>query len=182
MTSNSWWRSLGGILGNSPKGRRVGETQGMRLLSRGSVQFSWLVMSESLWPHGLQHAMLPCPSLTRGACSNSYLSSQWCHPTIYSSVIPFSSCLQSFRVSGSFIMSQLFTSGDQSIGASASASVFPVNIQDWFPLGWIDLILLQSKGLSRIFSSTSVQKHQFFATYLSLWSSSHIHTWLLEKP
>ena len=167
MTSNSWWRRLGGILGNSPKGRRVGETQGMRLLSRGSVQFSWLVMSESLWPHGLQHAMLPCPSPTPRAYSDSCPSHQWCHPTISSSVVHFSH-LQSFSASASFPMSQYFTSGDQSTGVSASTSVLSVNIQYWFPLGLTGLISLQSKGLSRVFSNTTVLKHQFFSTQLSL--------------
>ena len=146
-----------------------------------SVQFSRSIMSDSLLPHGLQHTRLPCPSPTPGTCSNSCPSSRWCHPTILSSVVPFS-CLQSFQASGSFPMSQFFTSGDQSIGASASASVLPMNIQGWFPLGLTDRISLQSKGLSRVFFNTTVQKHQFFGTQLSLWSNSHIHTWLLEKP
>ena len=106
--------------------------------------------------------------------------SQWCHPTISSSAIPFSSCLQSFLASGSFPMSQFFASGLQSIGASAS--VLPMNIQDWFPLGWTGWISLQSKGLSRVFSNTTVQKHQLVSAQLSLYSNSHIHTWLLEKP
>ena len=145
-------------------------------------QFSRSVMSDSLRPHGLQDARLPCPSPTPRACSNSCPSSWWCHPTISSSVIPFSSRFHSFLASGSFPMSQFFTSGGQSIGASASASVLPMNIQDWFPLGLIGWISLQSKGLSRVFSNTTVQKHQFFSTDLSLWSNSHIHTWLLEKP
>ena len=145
-----------------------------------SVQFSRSVMSSFVWPHGLQHARLPCPSPTPGACSNSCPLSWWCHPTTLSSVIPFSSCLQSFPASGAFPMSQLFTSGGQSIGASAS--VLPMHIQDWFPLGWIGWISLQSKGLSRVFSNTTVQKHQFFGAQFSLWSNSHIHTWLLEKP
>ena len=131
-------------------------------------QFSRSVDSDSLRPHGLQHARLPCPSPTPGACSNSCLSSCWCHPTISSSVIPVSSCLQSFPGSGSFPMSQFFTSGGQSIGVSASASVHPMNIQDRFPSGWIGWIYLQSKGLSRVSSSTTVQKHQFFGTQLSL--------------
>ena len=135
----------------------------------------------SLWPHGLQHARLPCSSPTPGACSNSCPLSWWCHPTILSSVIPFSSCFQSFPASGSFPMSQLFISGGQSIGASASASVLPMCIQGWFSLGLTGLISLQSKGLLRVFSNTSVQKHQFFSTQLSLWSNSYIHTWLLEK-
>ena len=120
------------------------------------------VVSDSLRPHGLQHARLPCPSSTPRAYSNSCLSSQWCHPTISSSVIPFSSCLKSFPASGSFPMSQFFASGGQNIGASASASVLSMNIQDWFPLGLIGLISLQSKGLLRVFSNTTVQKHQCF--------------------
>ena len=130
----------------------------------------------------LQHARLPRPSPTPGAYSNSYSSSQWCHPTISSLVVPFSTCLQSFPASGSFPMSQFFTSGGQSIGVSASASIFPMNIQDWFPLGLTGLISLQSKGLSKVFSITTVQKHQFFSTQLSLWPYSHIHTRPLEKP
>ena len=133
-----------------------------------SVQFSCSVVSNSLWPHGLQHARLPCPSTTPGACSNLCPLSQWCHPTISSSVVPFSSCLQSFSASRSFPMSQFFASGGQSIGVSASASVLPMNIQDWFPLGLTSLISSQSKGLSRVFSNTTVQKHQFFGTQLSL--------------
>ena len=127
-----------------------------------SVQFIHSVMSDSLWPHGLQHARPPCPSPTPRVYSNSCPLSQWWHPTISSSAVPFSSHLQSFPASGSFPMSQLFTSGGQSIGVSASASVLPMNTQDWSPLGWTDLISLQSKRLSRVFSSTEVQKHQFF--------------------
>ena len=117
-----------------------------------------------------------------GACSNSCPSSQWCHQIITSSVVPFSSCLQSFPTSGSFPVSQFFSLGGQSIGVSASTSVLPMNIQDWFRLGCIGWISLQSKGLSRVFSNTTVQKHQFFGAQLSLWSNSHIHTWLLENP
>ena len=147
-----------------------------------SVQFSCSIVSDSLRPHGLQHARLPCPSPSPRACSNSCPLSQWCHPTISSSVDPFSSCLQSFPASGSFQMSQLFTSGGQSIGVSASASVLPVNIQDWFPLGLTGWISLRSKGLSRVFSNTTVWKHTFFGSQLSLWSNSHIHRWPLEKP
>ena len=146
------------------------------------VQFSHSVMSDSSWPHELQHVRLPCPSSTPRACSNSCPSSRWCHPTISSSVIPFSSCLQSFPTSGSLPMSQFFTSDGQSIGVSASASVLPMNIQDWFLLGWTDWISLLSKGLSRVFSNTTVQKHQFFHAQVSLWSDSHMHTWPLEKP
>ena len=133
-----------------------------------SVQFSRSVTSDSLRPHGLQHARPPCPSPTTRVYSNLCPSSRWCHPAISSSVIPFSSCPQSFPASGSFPVSQFFASGGQSIGVSASASVLPMNIQDWFPLGWTGWISLQSKGLSRVFSSTTVQKHQFFGAQLSL--------------
>ena len=126
-----------------------------------------------------KHTRLPSPSPTPRACSNSCPSSWWCPPTILFSVVPFSSQLQSFPASGSFQMSQFFASGG-SIGVSASASVLPMNIQDWFPLGLIGWISLQSKGLSRVFSNT-IQKHQFFSAQLSSWSNSHIHTWLLEK-
>ena len=132
-----------------------------------SVQFS-SVVSESLRPYGLQYARLPCPSPAPEACSNSCPLSQWCHPTISSSVFPFSSCLQSFPASGSFPMSQFFAPGGQSIGVSVSASVLPMNIQDWPPLGWTGWISLQYKGLSRVFSNTTVQKHQFFGAQLSL--------------
>ena len=138
-------------------------------LSCAFLLFSLKVVSDSLQPHGLQHTRLPCPSLSTWVCSNSCLLSQWCHPTISSSVVPFSSCLQSFTASGSFTMSQFFASGGQSIRASASASVLPVNIQDWFLLGWTGCISLQSKVLSRVFSSTTVQKHQFFSIQPSLW-------------
>ena len=138
------------------------------------------VMSDSLQPHRLQHTRL-CPSPTPRAYSSSCPSTRWCHPTTSFSVVPFS-CLQSFPASGSFPMSQLFTSGDHNIGVSASASVLPMNIKDWFPLELTGLIALQSKGLSRVFSNTTVQKHQFFGAQLSLWSNSHIHTWPLEKP
>ena len=151
------------------------------LCKRNSVLFSHSVVSDSLQPHGLHHTRLPCPPPTPRAYSNSCPSSQWCHPIISSSVVPFSSCLQSFPASGSFPMSQFFSSGGQSIGASASASVLPMNMQDWFPLRLSGLIL-QSKGLSRVFSSTIIQKHQFFGTQPSLWSNSRNHTWLLEKP
>ena len=132
-----------------------------------SVQFSWLVVSDSLWPHGLHHAKPPCPSPTLRIYSNSCPLCWWCHPTISSSVIPFSR-LHSFPASGSFQMSQFFTSGGQSIGVSALASVLPMNIQDWFLLRWTGWISLQSKGLSRVFSNTTVQKHQFFGSQLSL--------------
>ena len=147
-----------------------------------SVQFSHSVMSKSLQPHGLQHPRPSWTSPTPGAYSNSCPSSRWCHPTILSSVIRFTSCLQSFPESGSFPVGQFFASGGQSIRASALASVLPMNIQHWFRLGLTGLISLQSKGLSRVFSNTTVQKHQFFSAQLSLWSNSHIYTWLLEKP
>ena len=127
------------------------------------------------------YARLPCPSPSPRACSNSYPFSQWCHPTISSSVVPFFSCLQFFPVSGSFLMSWFFASGDQGIGVSASASVLPMNVQYWFPLGWTGWISLQSKGLSREIFNTTIQKHQFFGAQPSLQSNSHIHTWLLKK-
>ena len=152
------------------------------LWAHGPVQFSCSVMSDSLQSCRLQHTRLPCPSPTPGAYSNSWPLHWWYHPTISPSVVCFSSHLQSFPASGSFPMSQFFASGDQSIGVSASASVLPMNIQDWFPLGLTGWISLQSKGLSRVFSNNTVQKHQFFSTQHSLWSNSHIHTWLLEKP
>ena len=133
-----------------------------------SAQLSCSVVSESLWSHGLQQARPPCPSPPPGVYSNSRPSSQWCYTTISSSVVPFSSHLQSFPASGSFPMSPFFASGGQSIGVSASKSVLPINIQDWFPLGWTGWISLQSKGLSKVFSNTVVQKHQFFCTQLSL--------------
>ena len=135
----------------------------------------------TLRPHGQQHARLPCLSSSPRAYSKSYPSSRWCHPTISSSLIPFSSHLQSFPASRSFQMSQFFTSGGQSTGVSAPASLLPMNIQDWFPLGGTGWISLQAKGLSRVFSIT-VQKHQFFSAQPSLWSSSYIHSWLLDKP
>ena len=133
-----------------------------------SVQFSHSVMSDSLRPHESQYARPPCPSPTPGIYPNPNPSSRWCHPAISSSVIPFSSCPQSFPASGSFPMNQLFTSGGQNIGVSASESVLPMNNQDWPPLGWTGWISLQSKGPSRVFSNTTVQKHQFFCTQLSL--------------
>ena len=144
--------------------------------------FSRSVMSGSLWLHELQYARHLCPSPSPGACSNSCPLSQWCHPTISSPFVPFSSSLHFFQASASISMSRLSASGGQSIGASASASVLPMNIQDWFPLGLTGLISLKSKGLSRVFSNTTVQKHQFLGAQLSLWSNSCIHTWLLEKP
>ena len=146
-----------------------------------SVQFSRSVVSDSLWPHELQHARPPCPSPTSGVYPNSYPSSQWYHPAISSSVIPFS-CPQSLPASESFPMSQLFAWGGQSTGVSASASVPTMNTQDWSPLEWTGWISLQSKGLSTVFCNITVQKHQFFGAQLSSQSNSHIHTWPLEKP
>ena len=139
-------------------------------------------MSNSLWLHGLQHSRPPYSSPTPGVYSNSCPSSRWCHPTISSSIVPFSSHLQSFPASESFPMSQFFISGGQSIGVLTSIWVLPMKIQVWFPLGWTGWISLQSKELSRVFSNTTVQKHQFFSVQLSLLFNSHIHTWLLEKP
>ena len=143
------------------------------------VHFSCSVMSNSLWPHGLQCARLPCPSPAPGVHPNPCPSSQWCHPTISSSVVAFS-CLWSFPASVSFQMSQFFTSGGQSTEVSASTSVLPMNLQDWYPLGWTGWISLQSKGLSRVFSNTTVQKYQFLGIELSLWYNCHITS--LEKP
>ena len=136
--------------------------------------FSLSVVSDSLWLHGLQDARLPCPS---SGCSNSCPSSQWCLPTVLSSVIPFSSCFQSFPASGSFPTSQFFPSGGRGIGASALASLIPMNIQGWCPLGLTGWIFLQSRELSRVFSNTTVQKHNFFGAQLSLRPNSHIHTY-----
>ena len=143
------------------------QNEGSRIVCN-SHQFSCSVVSDSLWPHGLQHARPPCPSPTPGVYWNSCPLSRWHHPTISSSIVPFSSCPQSFPASGSFPMSQLFASHGQSIGASASASVPPMYTQDWSPLGWTGWISLQSKGLLRVFSNTTVQKHQFFGAQLSL--------------
>ena len=148
---------------------------------KSQFNLSRSVVSDSLWPHGLQYARLPCPSPTPRVYSNSCPLSRWCHPTTSSSAVPFSSCPQSFPASGSLQMSQLFASGGQSIGVSTSASVLPMNTQDWSPLGWTGWISLQSRGLSRVFSNT-VQKHQFFSSQVSSQSNSHIHTWPLEKP
>ena len=142
--------------------------------------FSCSIMSDSLRPHGLQHAMLLCLSPSPGASSNLCSLSWWCHPTISPSVAPFSSCPQSFPVS--FPLNQLFTSGGQSTGVSASTSVLPMNNKDWSPLEWTGWISLQSKGLSRVFSNTTVQKHQFLDAQLSLWSNFLIHAQPLEKP
>ena len=146
-----------------------------------TVQFSLSVVSDSLWPQEWQHARPPCPSPIPGVYSNSCPLSRWCHLAISSSVVPFSSCPQSLPVSGSFPMSQLFTWGGQSIRVSVSASVLPMDTQDLSPLRWTGWISLQSKGLSRVFSNTTVQKHQLFGTQHSSQSNSHIHTWPLEK-
>ena len=144
--------------------------------------FSHPVMSDSLWLHGLQPARPPYPSLSPGVCQSSCPFHQWCHPAISASeaLIPF--CPQSFPALGTFSISWLFVSGDQNTGTSAYASVLPMSIQSWFPLKLPGLISSLSKELSGVFSNTTVQKHQFFGTQLSLWSNSHIHTWLLEKP
>ena len=147
-----------------------------------SFQFSRSVVSDSLQPHESQLARPPYPSPTPGIHSDSCPSSPWCHPAISSSVVPFSSCPQSLPASGSFQMSQCFTWGGQSTGVSALASFLPKNTQGWSPLEWTDWISLQSKGLSRVFSNTTVQKHQFFSAQPSSQSKSHIHTWPLEKP
>ena len=149
---------------------------------KGSVQFSRSVVSNSLRPHESQHARPPCPSPAPGVHSGLHPLSQWCRPAISSSVVPFSSCLQSLPASESFPMSQLFAWGGQSTGASALASFLPKKSQGWSPLEWTGWISLQSKGLSRVFSNTTVQKHQFFGTQPSSQSNSHIQTWPREKP
>ena len=152
-------------------------------LRQYSLQFSPVASrAHSLRPHESQHTTPPCPSPTPGVHSNPCPSSRWCHPAISSSVIPSSSCPQSLPAPGSFSMSQLFAWGGWSIGVSALASVLPINTQDWSPLGWTGWISLQSKGLSRVFSNTTVQKHQFFGAQPSSQSNSPIHTWPLEKP
>ena len=147
-----------------------------------SVQFSCSVVSDSLWPHESQHVRPPCPSSTPGVHSDSHPSSQWCHPAISSSVVPFSSCPQSLPASESFPMSQLFGWGGQSTGVSALASFPSKKSQGWSSSEWTGWISLQSKGLSRVFSNTTVQKHQFFSTQPSSQSNSLIHTWPQEKP
>ena len=156
--------------------------KGLSILFTYSVQFSCSVKADSLSPHGLQHTKLSRPSSTHRVCANSCPQSQWCHPTSCPLLSPSPPAFNLFQCQGLFPTSQFFTSGDQSSGASASASVLPMNTQDWFPLGLTGLISLQSKRLSRVFSNTTVQKHQFFGSQLSLWPNSHIHTWLLEKP
>ena len=162
MDRGAWWTTAHGVT----KSRTHVSTYSLRSFS--SVQFSHSVMSDPSWPHKLQHARPPCPSPTPGVYPNSCPLSRWCHLTISSSVIPFSSCPQSLPASESFPMSQLFAWGGQNIGVSASASVLSMNTQDWSPLGWTGWISLQSKGLSRVFSNTTVQKHQLFCAQLSL--------------
>ena len=169
------------LVGYSPQGHRV-EHDWVTNIQFSWVDFSCSVMSDSLLLHGLQHARPPCPWSTPGAYSNSCPLSWWCHPVMSSSVVLFSSCPQSLPASESFPMSQLFAWGGQSTGVSALASFLPKNTQGRSPLEWTGWIPLQSKGLSRVFSNTTVQKHQFFGTQLSSESNSHIHTWQLEKP
>ena len=147
-----------------------------------SIQFSYSAVKNSLRPHEPQHTRPPCPSPTSGVYSNSCPLSQWCHPIISSSVVPFSSCPQTFPASGSFQMNQLFTSGGQNIGVSASTTVLPLSTQDWSPLRWTGWISLQSREFSRVFSNTTVQKHQLFSAQVSLKFNSHIQTWPLAKP
>ena len=173
---------MGQLLGLWQEGRHLRSSEDMSMGTYSSVQFSHSVVSDSLRPHELQHARPPCPSPIPGVHSNSHPSSWWCHPAISSSVVPFSSCPHSLPASESFPMSQFFAWGGQSTGVSALASFLSKNIQDWFPLEWTSWFSLQSKGPSRFFSNTTVQKHQFFGAQLSSQSNSHIHTWLLEKP
>ena len=156
--------------------------QKLKYRNTSSVQFSRSVVSVSLWPHESQHARPPCLSPTPGVHSDSHPSSWWCHPAISSSVVPFSFCPQSLPASESFPMSQLFAWGGQSTGVSALASFLPKNTQGWSPSEWTGWISLQSKGLSRVFSNTTLQKHQFFSAQPSSQSNSHIHTWPLGKP
>ena len=153
-----------------------------RIISMWTYTFSNEIVSDFLRTHGLKHSRLPCPSPSPRVCANSCLLSLWCHPTISSSVIPFSSSPQSFPAWVSLPVSWLFASDGQSIGVSALVSILPMNIQGCFPLGLTGLISLLSKGLSRVFSSTTIWKHEFFGIQLSLWSNSNILTWLLEKP
>ena len=196
MESVLWWNSL---KTHMPRCKVAGELVSQACVEMGmAVDRDWWsmtlsspslsllfcnqkVVSNSLRPHGLWQARLPCPSPSPGVCSNSCPLSQWCHPIVSFCVVPSSSCPQSFPASEFFLVSWLFSSGGQSIGASVSASVLPMNIQGWFPLGLTGLISLLSRGLSRLFSITTVRKHQLFSAQPSLWSNSHIHTWLLEK-
>ena len=172
------WTSLNQLSTNFHIKQQISTMQNRNYFQVSSVTQLCL----TLRPHGLQHDRPQCPSPTPEAYSNSCPLSRWCHPAIPSSVVPFSFNHESFPASGSFQMSQFFTSGGQSSAISASASVLPMNVQDWFPLGWTGWISLLSKGLSRVFSNTTVQKHQFFGAQLSLQSNSQIHTWLLERP
>ena len=173
LIASKYWRNIFSMSSAIPS---------IMAIDMASVQFSRLRVSDFLRPHGLQHARILCLSPTPRACSNSCPTRRWCHPHIASSVVTFSFCPQYFPASGSLPVTHFFASGDQNTGVSVSASVLPMNIQDWFPLGWSLWIFLQSKELPRIFSNTKVQKHQFFGAQLSLESKSHIHTWLLEKP
>ena len=170
------------ILFNLPMKMATVVSDKERIRFPSSVQFSCSVMSDSLWSHGLQHARPPCPLPTPGVYSNSCPLSWWCHPTISSSVIPVSYCLQYCPASGSFFKWVSSSHQVAKVLVSASTSVLPMNIQDWFSLGWTGWIFLWFKGLSRVFSNTTVQKHQFFSVQLALYSNSHIHTWTLEKP
>ena len=191
MTQNLYTKGHSNISHNSPKVKitQISISWYMEKYSLyfqnevfSSVQFSHSVVSDSLWPHESQHARLPCPSPTPRIHSDSHPASQWCHPVISSSVIPFSSCPQSLPASEPFPMSQLFTWGGQSTGVSALASFLPKKSQGCSPSEWTGWIFLQSKGLSRVFSNTTVQKHQLFGVQLSSQSNSHIHTWPLENP
>ena len=179
-----WGKSTHSVMRGSKFGPSytIGPLESMDKVHNTSVQFSRSVVSDSLRPHESQHARPPCLSQTPGVYSNPCPSSWWCHPAISSLAIPFSSCPQSLPASGSFPMSQLFPWGGQGVGVSASESVLPMNSQDWSPSGWTSWVSLQSKGLSRVFSNTTFQKHQFFGAQLSSQSNSHIHTWPLEKP
>ena len=170
------------LVNQSPLYIKIAATDLLNDILRSSFQFSRSIVSDSLRPHEPQHARPSCPSPTRRVHPNSCPLSWWCHPIILPSVVPFSFCPQSFPASGSLQMSQLFVSGGQSIGVSTSTSVLPMNTQDWSPSEWTGWISLQSKGLSRVFSNTTVQNHQFFGAQLSSQSNSHVHTWLLEKP
>ena len=177
MVIKVWDFAGGSLLKNKPANTGV-----WSLVQEDFTSDQLVSQSDSLWPHGLQHTRPLCPSPTPKAYSNWCPLSQWCHPIISSPAVPFSSCLQSFPASGSFQMSQFFASGGQSIGVLASALVLPMNIQDWVPLGLTSWISLQSKGLSRVFSNTTVQKHQLFGVQPSSQSNSHIHTWPQGKP
>ena len=178
--------TLGDPMDCSPPASSIHGIFQARVLESSAIAFSGSVAQSCpnlCNPLGcMQHAWLPYLSPSGGTCSKPCPLIQWCHPTFLSSVISFSSCLQSFPASGYFSISQLFASGSQNSGVWASASVLPMNIHGWLPVGWTGLISLQSKGPSRVFFNTTVQKHQFFSTQPSLWSNSHIHTWLLEKP